>query len=190
MPRFEIRAQKFYTKELTKKAKAVEDMLPTPFSTDCEKSNKEITLSIQAINKEYKLITNKIVGRDYCATSTAISFISIGWNHIALRIYLYIINKLKYNSNYIIISYKDFNNYYNVSEKSFIEGINILTRPSVEHPCGGDSLSLLSKTTKKSLYIVNHNLLFKGNYDFFIENINIKYPNGCKLDSNGKVIIE
>ena len=38
--------------------------------------------------------------------------------------------------------------------------------------------------------LVNHNFIFRGNYDEFVTLYELKFPNGCKLDSKGRVIIE
>lgn len=37
---------------------------------------------------------------------------------------------------------------------------------------------------------INHNMIFKGNLGEFIAKYKIKYPDGCKVDSNGKIILE
>ena len=33
-------------------------------------------------------------------------------------------------------------------------------------------------------------IIFRGNYDEFVTLYELKFPNGCKLDSKGRVIIE
>lgn len=33
-------------------------------------------------------------------------------------------------------------------------------------------------------------MIFKGNLGEFIAKYKIKYPDGCKVDSNGKIILE
>ena len=43
---------------------------------------------------------------------------------------------------------------------------------------------------KTFIYVVNHNMIFKGNLGEFIAKYKIKYPDGCKVDSNGKIILE
>ena len=49
---------------------------------------------------------------------------------------------------------------------------------------------IIARTTRKSIYVVNHNMIFKGNLGEFIAKYKIKYPDGCKVDSNGKIILE
>lgn len=41
-----------------------------------------------------------------------------------------------------------------------------------------------------SSYDLKHNMIFKGNLGEFIAKYKIKYPDGCKVDSNGKIILE
>ena len=48
---------------------------------------------------------------------------------------------------------------------------------------------LIAKTTRKSIYVVNHNMIFKGNLGEFIAKYKIKYPNGAKVDSFGKILL-
>ena len=49
---------------------------------------------------------------------------------------------------------------------------------------------IIARTTRKSIYVVNHNMIFKDNLGEFIAKYKIKYPDGCKVDSNGKIILE
>ena len=88
------------------------------------------------------------------------------------------------------ISEKEFVNWSGISARSFYNAINALLRPALPYPCAGDNLALLAATTKKSIYVVNHNFIFRGNYDEFVTLYELKFPNGCKLDSKGRVIIE
>lgn len=102
----------------------------------------------------------------------------------------YILKNIQLYGNYVEISEKEFVNWSGISTRSFYNAINALLRPAVPHPCAGDNLALLAATTKKSIYVVNHNFIFRGNYDEFVTLYELKFPNGCKLDSKGRVIIE
>lgn len=188
--KYETKANTTYGDIARKKAMIVtENILPTPFPKTVTKEYKDEILKSSKINKEYRIITEKITGRDYLSSSTILGVISLNWDIAAFRIYNYIHLHLKYNSNSIMIKYEDFRGYCGMGESSFTSGLNCLIRPNVDYSATGDASALLAKTTKKSLYIVNHNLLFKGDYEFFIECLNDKYPNGYELDSNGKVVI-
>ena len=76
-----------------------------------------------------------------------------------------------------------------MSIRSFYEGLSVIVRNESPHICSGDALKLLARTTKKSIYVVNHNIIFKGKLEKFIEIYKEKFPNPCELDSKGKVII-
>lgn len=102
----------------------------------------------------------------------------------------YILKNIQLYGNYVEISEKEFVNWSRISARSFYNAINALLRPALPYPCAGDNFALLAATTKKSIYVVNHNFIFRGNYDEFVTLYELKFPNGCKLDSKGRVIIE
>ena len=101
-------------------------------------------------------------------------------NYIGLIIG-YILKHIQLYGNYVEIPEKEFVNYANVRRERFYEALNALLRPAVPHPCAGDNLALLAATTKKSIYVVNHNFIFRGNYDEFVTLYELKFPNGLSL---------
>lgn len=51
--------------------------------------------------------------------------------------------------------------------------------------------NIIRRTTKKNVYVVNHEMIFKGSYSDFIETyLNTYKTTGVMLDSNGKVILD
>lgn len=44
--------------------------------------------------------------------------------------------------------------------------------------------------TLKDNYVVNHNFIYRGNYDEFVTIYEEKFPDGCKLDNKGRVILD
>ena len=51
-------------------------------------------------------------------------------------------------------------------------------------------MDFINKDNYNQFEVVNHNMIFKGNLGEFIAKYKIKYPDGCKVDSNGKIILE
>ena len=79
----------------------------------------------------------------------------------------------------LIITEKDFMQFSGLQKNCFYNAIE-------------DAINnkIIARTTRKSIYVVNHNMIFKGNLGEFIAKYKIKYPDGCKVDSNGKIILE
>lgn len=198
MPRFsfETRANKKVGEIIAQQSsRKAENIVATPFVIDPEYVDKHITISMNEDTKKQDFIsTSKQVKLgNYCICMQSIGDIFPYWqnkSNYAALIIGYIIRNIQMYGNYVELSEKDFVQYAGVRRERFYEGLNALIRPECPHPCAADNMSLLAATTRKSIYVVNHNFIFRGNYDEFITLYELKFPNGCKLDSRGRVIIE
>lgn len=193
---FETKANK-RVKEIIadKSTNKVENIIATPFTIDPEYVDKHITIKFESNTKEKEFISTakQVKLGNYCICMQSIGDMFPYWQNksvYANLIIAYILKNIQLYSNYVEISEKEFVNWSGISTRSFYNAINALLRPAVPHPCAGDNLALLAATTKKSIYVVNHNFIFRGNYDEFVTLYELKFPNGCKLDSKGRVIIE
>ena len=193
---FETKANK-RVKEIIadKSTNKVENIIATPFTIDPEYVDRHITISLreESVPKEFISVSKQVKLGNYCICMQSIGDMFPYWqnksNYIGLIIG-YILKHIQLYGNYVEISEKEFVNWSGISARSFYNAINALLRPAVPYPCAGDNLALLAATTKKSIYVVNHNFIFRGNYDEFVTLYELKFPNGCKLDSKGRVIIE
>lgn len=193
---FETKANK-RVKEIIadKSTNKVENIIATPFTIDPEYVDKHITIKFESNIKEKEFISTakQVKLGNYCICMQSIGDMFPYWqnksNYIGLIIG-YILKHIQLYGNYVEISEKEFVNWSGISARSFYSAINALLRPALPYPCAGDNLALLAATTKKSIYVVNHNFIFRGNYDEFVTLYELKFPNGCKLDSKGRVIIE
>lgn len=193
---FETKANK-RVKEIIadKSTNKVENIIATPFTIDPEYVDKHITIKFENNTKEKEFISTakQVKLGNYCICMQSIGDMFPYWQNksvYANLIIAYILKNIQLYGNYVEISEKEFVNWSGISTRSFYNAINALLRPAVPHPCAGDNLALLAATTKKSIYVVNHNFIFRGNYDEFVTLYELKFPNGCKLDSKGRVIIE
>lgn len=193
---FETKANK-RVKEIIadKSTNKVENIIATPFTIDPEYVDKHITIKFESNIKEKEFISTakQVKLGNYCICMQSIGDMFPYWQNksaYANLIIAYILKNIQLCGNYVEISEKEFVNWSGISTRSFYNAINALLRPAVPHPCAGDNLALLAATTKKSIYVVNHNFIFRGNYDEFVTLYELKFPNGCKLDSKGRVIIE
>ena len=193
---FETKANK-RVKEIIadKSTNKVENIIATPFTIDPEYVDKHITIKFESNIKEKEFISTakQVKLGNYCICMQSIGDMFPYWQNksaYANLVIAYILKNIQLYGNYVEISEKEFVNWSGISTRSFYNAINALLRPAVPHPCAGDNLALLAATTKKSIYVVNHNFIFRGNYDEFVTLYELKFPNGCKLDSKGRVIIE
>lgn len=193
---FETKANK-RVKEIIadKSTNKVKNIIATPFTIDPEYVDKHITIKFESNTKEKEFISTakQVKLGNYCICMQSIGDMFPYWQNksvYANLIIAYILKNIQLYGNYVEISEKEFVNWSGISTRSFYNAINALLRPAVPHPCAGDNLALLAATTKKSIYVVNHNFIFRGNYDEFVTLYELKFPNGCKLDSKGRVIIE
>ena len=193
---FETKANK-RVKEIIadKSTNKVENIIATPFTIDPEYVDKHITIKFENNVKEKEFISTakQVKLGNYCICMQSIGDMFPYWQNkssYAGFIIGYILKHIQLYGNYVEISEKEFVNWSGISARSFYNAINALLRPALPYPCAGDNLALLAATTKKSIYVVNHNFIFRGNYDEFVTLYELKFPNGCKLDSKGRVIIE
>lgn len=193
---FETKANK-RVKEIIadKSTNKVENIIATPFTIDPEYVDKHITIKFESNIKEKEFISTakQVKLGNYCICMQSIGDMFPYWQNksaYANLVIAYILKNIQLYGNYVEISEKEFVNWSKISARSFYNAINALLRPALPYPCAGDNLALLAATTKKSIYVVNHNFIFRGNYDEFVTLYELKFPNGCKLDSKGRVIIE
>lgn len=193
---FETKANK-RVKEIIadKSTNKVENIIATPFTIDPEYVDKHITIKFESNIKEKEFISTakQVKLGNYCICMQSIGDMFLYWQNksaYANLVIAYILKNIQLYGNYVEISEKEFVNWSRISARSFYNAINALLRPALPYPCAGDNLALLAATTKKSIYVVNHNFIFRGNYDEFVTLYELKFPNGCKLDSKGRVIIE
>lgn len=175
--------------------KAIKQIAPSPFPIDARKTTKKITVTVDENGKETiaESVKEQIIMGKFCIVLDRFDELSSIWykaSKSALLVASYIRHKMLIGSNLVELTEKEFCQFAGVSRTLFYDGISVLLRPNTPNHVAGDSLALLSATTKKSVYVVNHNLLFKGNYDEFITLLTTKYPDGCKLDERGRVILD
>mgnify|MGYP000789570439 CR=1 FL=1 len=81
-------------------------------------------------------------------------------------IFIHICKNIDFNSNVIKFTEKDIIDEYSISVETFYNGLNILY-----------NFDVIKATTRKSVYIINHNIIFKGSIGDFIKEYNKYYEN-------------
>ena len=164
---FETKANKIYANKVASYAEEdAAKIIPTKFSLDIEIEEKEI---LNSIVNNYQVYINKSCTKG----------ITYKLRRDTLLLASFIRLNIIYNGNYVEITEKDFIQFSGLQKNCFYNAIE-------------DAINnkIIARTTRKSIYVVNHNMIFKGNLGEFIAKYKIKYPDGCKVDSNGKIILE
>lgn len=175
---YEVDACRNYFKSISNKAKNyVANVLPTIFPIyENYKDNQAVVDEI--ISGRLK-ITKSVYNRNFSTVENTLSYKAQFYDSATKTLLFYIMTNIKYYSNYIVISYPNDELLRSIISRSCLfTAINKLIKENV-----------LMNTTKKGLYIVNHNYIFKGDIIKFIEVYVAKYPNGITF-SNNKIVIK
>lgn len=139
---------------------------PTPFDVN----NNYVGKSIANRNKGYDKI------RYYDISNILISLIKYATG-AQLKTLFYIINSLEWNSNIIYLDYDVIADELNVGHRAIIDAIAFLCNNSI-----------VCRTDIKGLFVVNHNLVFRGNIEQFYKTYVAFYHDKLIVVSN-KVIL-
>lgn len=177
--KFETKANKVYANKISKEAEEdAAKIMPTTFSLDIELEEKNI---LSAITNSYRFAFSRdcVKGIKFSIAGEIFDLIAPILSRSTLLLASFIRLNIVYNSNYIEITEKDYVGFSGLKRDCFYDAINEAIKNKI-----------IARTTRKSIYIVNHNMIFKGDVGEFVAKYKIKYPNGCRLDNAGKVILE
>lgn len=159
-----------YTGFIKPRLNAIYDIIckiaPTPFDVN----NNYVGKSIANRNKAYDKI------RYYDISNILISLIKDATG-TQLKTLFYVINNLEWNSNIIYLDYDVIADGLNVGHRAIIDAIAFLCNNSI-----------VCRTDIKGLFVVNHNLVFRGNIEQFYKTYVAFYHDKLVVVSN-KVIL-
>lgn len=177
--RFDTRKAKDYGNRIAKVAeKEAAKVAPTPFSLDYEIEEKDV---INELVKRYNLsLTEEVIkGRKFSCVGELLDVVAPLMHRETFLLIAYIRLNIKYGSNYIEFTEKELCGFMGLQRDKVYDAINEAVK-----------FKVIVKTTRKSIYVVNHNMIFKGVFkDFYYTYIN-KYIEPCKLNKDGKVVLE
>lgn len=102
------------------------------------------------------------------------------FNEATLHLFNYICRNLAYMSNVIEFTESAITEYYGISPHTFYKALQTLYTANVIKP-----------TTRKSVYIVNHNYIFRGNYTEFIQLYKEMYSDkDVIVNEDGKIVLD
>lgn len=88
--------------------------------------------------------------------------------------------KTVYQNNVVDNNKKYIIDEYSISVETFYNGLNVLY-----------NFDVIKATTRKSVYVINHNIIFKGSIGDFIKEYNKYYENiDVIVNDKGKVVLE
>lgn len=121
-----------------------------------------------------------IKDRDYVGVAMEILDKERYFNEATLHLFNYICRNLAYMSNVIEFTESAITEYYGISTHTFYKALQTLYTANVIKP-----------TTRKSVYIVNHNYIFRGNYTEFIQLYKEMYSDkDVIVNEDGKIVLD
>lgn len=154
-------------------------IVPSPFFIERELRDSNIVESEAA---RIRVVQSFYERHGYAQMSIDLLTYMIHCNSNKLMNLIFLIAiKLNFNSNKIVLkgSSEDI--------KSIISDESNLHKYIIEL----EKQNIIRRTTKNNVYVVNHEMIFKGSYSDFIKTYLDTYKTtGVMLDSNGKVILD
>lgn len=88
--------------------------------------------------------------------------------------------KTVYQNNVVDNNKKYIIDEYSISVETFYNGLNVLY-----------NFDVIKATTRKSVYVINHNIIFKGSIGDFIKEYNKYYENiNVIINDKGKIVLD
>lgn len=158
--------------------KMVREIIPTPFFINKELEEKDI---VSNASTRVRVVQSFYKRRGYAQFGESLNnYIISNCNSIVLiKLIHYIAKTIKFTSNKIVLSStnKEVNNI--VGTRNLSHYIDIL-----------EEQYIIRRTTKQNIYVVNHEMIFKGNYSDFINAYIQTYKNvPVSIDDKGRVIL-
>lgn len=165
-------------KVVTDERKLVKEIIPTPFFINEELEEKDI---VSNISTRVRVVQSFYKRHGYAQFGESLNnYIISNCNSVILiKLIHYIAKTIKFTSNKIILSS-------NNKEINNIVGVNHLSKYINEL----EKQYIIRRTTKQNVYVVNHEMIFKGNYSDFI-NAYIQAYKGIPvtIDDKGRVVL-
>lgn len=187
-----------YAKAVAKKGaqdsvKALSVVIPSPFFVERGEWAKDIVTTVGSRIKVTSNHYKKGEGVFSFSHNMIHRFHYRSTNSIASKLLGYICETLGFNTNKIILNpNSDSIKCITADRKKFYEAIKYLEN-FVYLNDKGECIykGIICKTTKPHIYVVNHEIIFKGNYDDFVTTYMRNYTDlGIIIDEKGRVVLD
>lgn len=172
--------KKFVDAQKERIAEVASNIAPTIYDTNKTVEVMDTMQVIYITNTTYNINKLGIKGRDYVGVAMEILDKERYFNEATLHLFNYICRNLAYMSNVIEFTESAITEYYGISTHTFYKALQTLYTANVIKP-----------TTRKSVYIVNHNYIFRGNYTEFIQLYKEMYSDkDVIVNEDGKIVLD
>lgn len=121
--------------------------------------------TITKISEERYFVDSRYTYTNYTMITNNLSNAIKTFNNADIKVLFAIINSINYNSNIIHITYNDIRDLTNiVSDETIFNSL-----------CNLVDNNIIYRTDIKSTYVINHTMMFKGDYDTFVKIYNDMY---------------
>lgn len=121
--------------------------------------------TITKISEEQYFVDNRYTYTNYTMITNNLSNAIKTFNNADIKVLFAIIDTINYNSNIIHITYGDIRNLTNiVSDETIFNSL-----------CNLVDNNIIYRTDIKSTYVINHTMMFKGDYNTFVKIYNDMY---------------
>lgn len=121
--------------------------------------------TITKISEERYFVDSRYTYTNYAMITNNLSNAIKTFNNADIKVLFAIIDSINYNSNIIHITYGDIRNLTNiVSDETIFNSL-----------CNLVNNNIIYRTDIKSTYVINHTMMFKGDYDTFVKIYNDMY---------------
>lgn len=172
--------KRFVDSQKERIAEVASNIAPTVYDTNKTVEVMDAMQVISINNTIYNINKLGIKGRDYVGVAMEVLDKERYFNEAALHLFNYICRNLSYMSNVIEFTESSITEYYNIKPNTFYKALQTLYTANVLKP-----------TTRKSIYIVNHNYIFRGNYTEFIQLYKEMYSDkDVIVNEDGKIVLD
>ena len=187
-----------YAKAAAKKGakdnvKSLSVVIPSPFFVDRGDYSKDI---VNTIGSRVKVTSNhrkKGDGEFSYSHNMVYRFMRRINSHPAVKLLGYIGETIGFNTNKIIINPNNEEIKELIKDRhEFYKAIDYLEKYVYLNDKGECVYKgIICKTTKPHVYVVNHEIIFKGNYDSFVDTYMNNYNDvGILIDDRGRVVLD
>lgn len=161
-------------------AEVASNIAPTVYDTNKTVEFMDAMQAISITNTTYNINKLGIKGRDYVGVAMEVLDKERYFNKAALHLFNYICRNLSSMSNVIEFTERSITEYYGIKPNTFYKALQTLY-----------TVNVLKPTTRKSVYIVNHNYIFRGNYTKFIQLYKEMYGDkDVIVNKDGKIVLD
>ena len=172
--------KKFVDAQKERIAEVASNIAPTVYDTNKTVEVMDTMQVISITNTTYNINKLGIKGRDYVGVAMEILDKERYFNEATLHLFNYICRNLAYMSNVIEFTESAITEYYGIKSHTFYKALQTLYTANVIKP-----------TTRKSVYIVNHNYIFRGNYTEFIQLYKEMYNDkDVSVNEDGNIVLD